>query len=67
MTGPWAGAGKEKDKPGTSCVESLKNDGNVSKEHRRQLGDSHLKGPNQENFSVKTNNNHTRLQPTEYK
>lgn len=36
MTGAWAEAGKEKDKPGT-CDESLKNDENMSKEHGSQL------------------------------
>lgn len=36
MTGPWAEAGEEKDKPGT-CNESLRIDENVSKEHRSQL------------------------------
>lgn len=30
-----------------------------------RAGDFHLKGPNQENFSIKTNSNHTGLQPTE--
>lgn len=53
MTGPWTGTGKEKDEPGISCTESLKNDENVSKGQQNPAWRGSY-WPNQENFSIKT-------------